>query len=668
MEERDVCGGKMKSPSMDRPMQLIKVIFCFLFVFAFLYYLEWIGYPSFKAPFLQTADLCLTFLKENTLYGGQPYCVQGPITYITALFLSIIFPNLQTGMLAFYCIVLFVVFYCMYLIKVKETNNTSCFLFCFLTLFLLAKLLFDDFASLPAILFLVLGFYILFYTQSQWKEAVAGLFFGLALFSKTHAPLVIGPIILFYFITTYKTYRTKQTITDRQHIQNITSYVKSFRKEIILLFLPTLLLFFLLKILFPGFITYVYTLHSYNPTIQPILSVLKELVLFKYYYNGFVLLLYIGIVISLLRLIFYKKFDVFSFISSLSFFVLIVLVSSKFSLYKITDMYRYFLIFAPFYIMNLFKFGDEFQNVSSTYKKHSMVVLVLILLCLIFVVSIPLRGLTFNDFILNEGINEQKIVDRIKLDIEKPLLTLPKPQGKILSSQDYIHRYDLLFDSDKQKDTENLFSHFLFVSEDDFVNVYGNTTNQSSNPDMAFASNFIEIGVLNSLTPYTKEKAINTTYQSKQIEDGEYDIILSPVYPDQYYDFLNMNNALLSHYCVVELPFFIEGTNDTTDLFQDVLFQNWTTCQEFAQTTSLYYTSSFDSLCQRGRPFIDIIQRALQTEGITLQQKCTNNSKLFLLNNAPKFQSLFFCVLILIYLAHLVIMNLWRKKIYVVER
>jgi len=45
-------------------------------------------------------DLCLKYLSEGTLYGGQPYCGQGPITYVF-LFLTRIFTGGEYSQVTF---------------------------------------------------------------------------------------------------------------------------------------------------------------------------------------------------------------------------------------------------------------------------------------------------------------------------------------------------------------------------------------------------------------------------------------------------------------------------------------------------------------------------------------------------------------------------------------
>ncbi len=623
---------------------LITFILVFVIIFAILYALQWIGYPSFESPPLQHHDICMKHIKEWTLYSGDPYCFQSPISYVFAGLFSLISENFSKVNLIFYFITLFIITYLACFIKRKETGSDSIFFFCFLFLFLFAKYLSVQLATNVAVFFIITGFYVLDYTTLRWKYALSGLLFGLALFSKSHnTPLVVGPILLFHFYYLYK----KQSNKTGTFTKNILCFFKEEKSKIIGLCLPPILLFILLLFLFPGFVNYNYIVHFYYPPLQSYSSIFLELVTFTYWYNGLFILLYIGFFISLLRVIFYKKCDVFSFIATISFLLLIIFDAHKAGLYKLIDEYRYFLPFMPFYLINIFKFASQFRQ---TYKKKCATLLFIFLIVLFYIFYITLGGLTIDDFVRNKGINDEKLLQRIQLEVEMPLLSIPLQDSKILVYENYSQRYNLLFD-DKNP--------FLFISNDDFINYFPDMSILSLNPDMAIASNFVEAGITESIEPYIHEIYPDKAYHTEQLQQGAYSLIVYGS-DERFFDFLTANNDVVGLYCSIKVPFIVERTDEYLYFFRGLLFQDFEQCSAFIEEVGTYYRDNFDVFCQRGEKFIEIIQTQIGINGIVFDKECKNNKQLILVNGSLKFQALFFCVLLTCYLTGILLKE-WKK-------
>lgn len=619
-------------------------IFVFVIIFAILYAVQWIGYPSFDPPLLQHHDICMKHIKEWTLYSGDPYCFQSPISYIFAGLFSLISKNFSKVNLIFYFITLFIITYIACVIKRKETGNDFIFLFCFLFLFLFAKYLSFQLATNVAAFFLITGFYVLDYTTLRWKYPLSGLLFGLALFSKSHnTPLIVGPIILFHFYYLYNK-QIKLSLT-----KDIFHFFREQKSKIIGICLPPLFLFTLLLFLFPGFINYNYIIHLYYHPLQSYPSIIFELVTFTYWYNGLFLLLYLSLFISLLRLIFYKKFDVFSFIATISFLVLVIFDAHKAGLYKLIDEYRYFLLLMPFYLINVFKFASEFRE---AYKKKCAILLFIFVVVLFYIFYITLGGLTINDFIKNEGINDEKLLQRIQLEVEIPLLSIPKQEGKILVYENYSQRYSLLFEGNNP---------FLFVSDGDFINYFPDMSILSLNPDMAIASNFVEAGITDSLEPYMHDIYPDKAYHTKQLQQGAYSLIIYGS-DERFFDFLTSNNDVVGHYCSIRVPFLVERTSEYLYFFRGILFKDFKQCNAFLEEVNKYYRDNFDVFCQRGKKFIEIIQNQIERNGIVFDKKCNSNKQLILVNSPLRFQALFFSFLLTCYLVGVLVKG-WKREI-----
>ncbi len=607
------------------------IIFCAILFL--LYSIEWLWYPSYYAPTTQNPDICLEYLKEGKLYGGDPYCFQGPFVYILIFLFDFLFHSIPVGTTIFYFISLFGVGYLITQIKDKETGKESIFFVYLITLFLFGRG-FVDFSSNSATVFVLLGFYLFYYTNNKWKYVTAGLFFSFALLSKPHnTPLVIGPAILFYFGKKYFLWK-EEKITG----MSILSFLKIQWKSIVMLFAPIFILFLLAIVFLNHFLIYNYIIHTYNPVVQTYASMIKELVTFTYWYNGLFLLLYLGIIISALRLFFYKKFDLFSFVACISFPILVLLVGNKFSLYKLIDQYRYILPLAPFYFMNIFCFVEEFKR---EYNKKALCCILGIIITFLFIFHMTLGGLTVSDILKNHGINDQKFLDRIKYEVEKPLTMLPETDGKILVENNYIHRYNLLLGG----------SPYKYLHEDDFQDYYEHREQSSNDPDMAVAGNFITIGLLDSLAPYLHNTTLNISNLLQEINAGEYSIVIAGPFYNQFAKFLKELNTG-SDYCQITMPFIIEGNTDINIQYVFIFFKDKNTCTSFLKTMQEYYTTEFNAICARGESYIKIINRSMERNGVSLNQSCSNKSQLYLLNNRIKIESLFFCMLLVGYLIY----------------
>jgi hypothetical protein len=601
---------------------------CFFVIFFILYKLQWIGYPSFQAPFIQTADYCLGYLASGTLYGGQPYCFQGPVVYITAAVLQFIFGQLERGLIFSYCISIFLVAGVIFLIVFHETAKKRFFLVSFIIIFVFGKIFVQDFATVVALVLVLAGFYVFQYMNFQGKYAIAGLLFSLSLFSKPHnTPFVIGPLLFFWLYKGYKEKAIKEKI-----------------KPLIALSLPFFVLLGIFVLVFPNFIMYNYVIHTYNPTVQSISSILWELVIFKYYYNGLFLLLYIAVWIAALRCFFYKRFDVFSFISSISFLVLVIVVANKFTLYQLIDQYRYFSMFVPFFLVEMFMFGEE---ITKNPGKKVVLLFSISIVGIGCILWLLLSGLTMNDFIMNKGINEQKVLDRIKLELEMPLLSIPQQSGKIFVSENYLERYKLLFEDNP----------FKYIIKDDIVNYWLESYDSSHDPDLAVANNFIKIGMLRAeeLNGYFNITSINIndSQHMSSINSREYTLILVKPIDEVIIRRVmeeNLKMGFKPTYCSINVPFYHEGFNNSEYFYIVLLFYDPEQCALFLEEMKEYYTNAFDALCERGEPFVEIVESSLLYKNIQMEKTCNSASKLFLLNSGLRISALFFIILIWLYL------------------
>ncbi len=151
---------------------------------------------------------CLELLEEGTLYGGQPFCVQGPMIYLTGWLLKLLFglSHLQAAAKMLFLIISFLTFVLILKIIRKETSRWHPLV----SLLLFIPLVFYPSQAgsildvvLATFLFLA-GFYVLFYRQDRWKEVYAGFLFSLAMLSKLSVIYLVLTFIIFYLILVYR--------------------------------------------------------------------------------------------------------------------------------------------------------------------------------------------------------------------------------------------------------------------------------------------------------------------------------------------------------------------------------------------------------------------------------------------------------------------------------
>lgn len=88
----------------SKDIKFIQHIIIFCVILFLLYSLQWLWYPSYQAPAIQHQDICMDYLKEGRLYGGDPYCFQGPFVYILIFLFDFVFRSIPLGINIFYIV------------------------------------------------------------------------------------------------------------------------------------------------------------------------------------------------------------------------------------------------------------------------------------------------------------------------------------------------------------------------------------------------------------------------------------------------------------------------------------------------------------------------------------------------------------------------------------
>ena len=176
---------------------LLSFIVVLILFLASLVFLTGHRYEGYQTRFLR----CLDLGPENW-YENDPYCVQAPMIYLVGYLMQFFFgqDNLQLVSKLLTIVLSIAIYFISLLIIEKETGRKPYFVF---------LLLFVPFIFYPlqgylemtlTTFFLILGFYVLFYTQHKYKELIAGLGFSLSLLSKMSSMYLVLLFILIYHL------------------------------------------------------------------------------------------------------------------------------------------------------------------------------------------------------------------------------------------------------------------------------------------------------------------------------------------------------------------------------------------------------------------------------------------------------------------------------------
>lgn len=145
-------------------------------------------------------EICLDLVYSGELYQGQSTCAQGPVTYLTAALIKLVFQDKfsSTGILITESFIAFV----LALISLAATGYSLIVLP--LLLFIILHLTYVQFASTLSCFFFVVALYLM-YKHSENKSILffAGVFVSLAFFSKATMWVLTSaliPTIVFHYV------------------------------------------------------------------------------------------------------------------------------------------------------------------------------------------------------------------------------------------------------------------------------------------------------------------------------------------------------------------------------------------------------------------------------------------------------------------------------------
>ncbi len=225
-------------------------------LFYSLYTTTWtIAYP-------QIFYVCLDYLEQGTLYGGQPFCEQGgPFMYYPQLMFRKIFGNFHVPTRILITILSVISIFLITRVSKKETGKPNAHFITILFLIILYPYARDNGYYYPFVgMLLFIGFYILYYLNIKFKEILAGVIFSVSAYTIVATIVPILLIILFYIFRVGIIEIKKDEFKD---IRFLIKYKKI--SKIFLIILPILVFSIIFKLKYQNIFKYIIFSHLIDP-------------------------------------------------------------------------------------------------------------------------------------------------------------------------------------------------------------------------------------------------------------------------------------------------------------------------------------------------------------------------------------------------------------------
>lgn len=373
-------------------------------------------YSTFWPDEKSEYELCLNFLKERELYTDQPYCGQGPATYIS-LYIMRLFSGGEFSKIGYIVFFLAINLHMLYMatrIAKKETGKSHYILILMLytsMFFLFAR----NISSIFAAYFLFLGFYITCHSNIRFRN-IAG-----------PAVLVLGPLSkasglpAFFIVVLYIIYKSYQPNIKQGKLTMKKGWIQN--SVSIISMVCTFATFY---IALPGTYLFVYKHQSFVISLGYLESISKFLSVFEL--TSGTVFFSIVIILSLLTLYLYKGKEAYSAITILSVLALF------FTLFRQTGFPEEGLIFAinriDYYLVSLpFFFVAMAKLKSVLIHKKRLWLFVPTFILFFLLLSIPAELVVSEQDVIDV---QEKINYQFSFipDIKGPVLSEPNPGQK----------------------------------------------------------------------------------------------------------------------------------------------------------------------------------------------------------------------------------------------
>ncbi|MBD3388098.1 MAG: hypothetical protein GF416_03540 [Candidatus Altiarchaeales archaeon] len=581
-----------------------------LFLVSFIAVLAfYIGLTSMQVPAYQYRWFnCLDYLKEGTLYGGQPECVQPPMVYFTGSLISV-FGDEYLHMLSNFTLILLNTF-CLYL-TLRMTKGrrywvagTVILVYCLLILPLSVEYKSSPGkAYLDTVLsacFMMAGVYVFLNRKSTNHVALASLMFALALMSK----LTVLSVVVGCFTVLLLSHAQGMLKLSRDDLYLDSSKLPPLLNDAAAFLTPMLASFILLKLIFPNIIVYTVLCHTFAEQIGYVDTV-KAIVTTNPLSDNSLLVFY-----ALLAGVaaYYRR--------SRDGVALMYLVASPLtfvSVYKLRsqmpDVFSSYYAVLPIFLLPLI-LGNHASSLKGNRKKMACAVLVAAAL---FFGNMHFYGqpnvreiasMKSAGYSLKGIFYDLEDVEEIRETVDTVYMLLPSNSKKVLIDG-------------RMYDTLRAYETDLVMPLVDW-----RSAPQDRVIDSVFAPGLIHYGVLSKEYNFTDSMAEENISMEKydyqlslyiyemnqreeelieDIESGEYEmIIIGPAAWSTHIWYLlstQISPKTIQGYCRVYLPVFNEEKH--LRHWSTILMQDQSKCNLLGNRAKSYMEAVFDSVCQK---------------------------------------------------------------------
>ncbi len=600
--------SRLKATLLTKRNLLMVAIFFFIFSLLTVRYLGSESIGGYEAD----ERICLEFLEQGTLYGGQPFCVQGPVLYGVGYLLKFFFgaTHLQTSAKILHGIVMAASFLLFLFVFFKETSHRP---------FLIPLVLFLAFIWYPSLGYLEMalsvffslgGYFLLFHSSWRQKELYAGICFSLSLLTKLSSAYLIMGIFLLQGLDLYKRSET------------LFKKIKSFGVLSFATFLPSIIFFlsfplaFKILVLGPriimqevsgGFLSY-FTATSHFFSWQEIHQ--------SPYHFSLLLLLALNFY-GLLR---YRK-RIFLLVIP-AFFTLLEIKRVVLSLSSETGYY--FLPLIPFLLVGM---GVLFFQ-----EKKVAISLIAVMGLLVVSSYVLFQGDASLEIASLWEENRETGLEKFRKIIEKPIYQhLPPQKNKVLTTTAF-----------SQRGWEARNDYLAWLSPETINNAESVIDPNRTEIDLSTWSKISEfIGGEEAITRWMQQLITSTnlsyseqvTIYSQNLFRGEYDlIIIAPPYIEplkgaviQKVDYFVQNLS----YFPVYIPFlkYAHDKKSNQKILAMLLFKNQSQGEEVLSFMQWHFKFFFEYLCQQSESLTNFISFAMQVQGRDLGKECESSAE-----------------------------------------
>ncbi len=519
----------------------------------------------------QEWEVCIDYLKEGTLYGGQPHCATGIMLFYTGYLFKTAFGSIYQEALKAFIIILFSLYlYFVWKILKKEGNGNDIWLFTLLSLLLMySQISGDNFEKGLAMVFVFFGYYLLYHSTVRFSWAYASLLFSAAFLSSVQSLIVIGILVAWYPIqfglVSFSLGGGNRVSIKKQGVVIVLGIVTIF-----------LMIFLFLQHLYPNILKYILLAHSTDPLytsgdalahLLPSLSIDKDL-----------FAVYVVLLIS--AFVFYRSKEVSPLAGGIGL-AIIMFMQHKGS--GGITIGRYMAPAFPFIILTLYQYKKMMRK-GNYFELFSPIVLFLLFIfpALALAPFLPniynLADMSLNDF---------------KKEVGYGVHFIPPQEGRIMVDDPAILAlYDYPYAPNQVAVASGSISH----AEID-----------------AWSGPRLEKLGLTQLAEWTplqqiSEEKITAEQQlllstQQEIETGKYSMILygpsgsSSVLGQA---FNGVNESVRNSYCTIIFP-NIEHTSTTSNHVSYANLKNTAHCEETVKKMAGYYYRAFDDICKKSR-------------------------------------------------------------------